>query len=186
MKHPTNERGALPVLVAILVLVLAVVVFYNVGKSHQKVTETASTSPLPSTSPVASASPTASNVLKIDDWGIRLQLDSSLANTEVIHNKQSANEYAFTTSRVEALGGNCASTTLQFGDIQLLERFSDKPIATPDGELINNAPINGYYYVWTAPSATCSGMGVKPASTIETQDRAALKSSLKTLSPISN
>jgi hypothetical protein len=141
---------------------------------------------------VTSASPTSSNVLKIDEWGVQIQLESSLANTKVVDNKQTTNDqpprsyYAFTTSRVEALGGNCASTTLQFGDIAILERFSDKPVATPDGELINSTPINGYYYVLTAPSASCSGMGVKPESAVETQDRAALKSSLKTLAPIGN
>lgn len=75
--------------------------------------------------------PTASDVLKIDEWGIQMQLESSLANTKVVSNKQATNDqppqsyYAFTTSRVEALGGDCASTTLQFGDIAILERFSD-------------------------------------------------------------
>lgn len=199
MKHSSDQRGALPIMALILAVVAVAVVgiaVYNSGKVRQKVAATASPSPLVSTSasPQAKVSPTPtpSNVLGLDDWGIKIRLESSLADTRVIYNKQGGGAqsreyyYTFTTSRIQALGGNCASTTLQFGAIVSLFRLKTKPVATPDGELINDSPIGGYYYILTSPSASCSGMGVRSQSTTEAQDRAALRSSLKTLSPISN
>lgn len=180
--------GALEIILSVaLVAVIGVVGYRAWQNSHQVKTQTSiKSSPAATLSP----SPATSTLLTIADWGVKLQLESSLSNTRVVYDKQISSDrppqisYSFTTSRVEALGGNCANTTLQFGAIAILLRFSDKPVATPDGELINNSPIDGYYYVLTGPSASCSGLGVEPENPIETQDRAALKASLKSLSAI--
>jgi hypothetical protein len=63
VKYLSDERGVMPVLIAILVLVLVAaggLAVYNVSKSHQKTAaNVSSSSPSPSTSPKASASPAA-------------------------------------------------------------------------------------------------------------------------------
>jgi len=49
VKYVSNDRGVLPVLVAILVVVIVAAVgvaVYNVGRSHQRVAQTVSTSPV--------------------------------------------------------------------------------------------------------------------------------------------
>ncbi len=63
MKYLTNNRGVLPILVAVLVVVLLAaggVAIYNVSKSNKKLPQTVVTSPSPRTSPATSVSPVAS------------------------------------------------------------------------------------------------------------------------------
>jgi len=66
MKYVSNERGALPVLVAILVVALVAVVgmaVNNANKSRQKAAQTASASPSPASSTEATSSPEATSSL---------------------------------------------------------------------------------------------------------------------------
>jgi len=123
------------------------------------------------------------------DWGVTFKVSDELKSTQVTYTKkQSADgsSYAFTTKRIHDLGGSCA--TEPFGDTQILTRFTEKPIATPDGELLNDPAINGYYYVLSTPIAPCSIIdkngdllqGVE-VSSIEKNDRNALKTTLESI-----
>lgn len=125
-----------------------------------------------------------SNQLVLNDWGVKFTIAAPLASTEVKYKARDANSYVFTTSRIEALGGEC--TKSPYGDTASLIRFTEKPVAVPDGELINESPINGYYYALSGPIASCSGFDSNGQMTqpnpIETNDRDALKVTIKTLS----
>ena len=123
----------------------------------------------------------------VDDWGIRFKSVSELSSTNVTYvarsDDNSGTYYAFSTDRIKALGGRC--TEQPFGDTVTLTRGSEKPIATPDGELINTEPLNGYFYVLSGPIASCTNFdsngAMVPPSKVETDDRMALKESIKTL-----
>jgi hypothetical protein len=132
------------------------------------------------------------NILTINNWGIQFAISDSLQSTKVMYNERSTNDepprnyYAFTTERIQRLGGKCAER--QFGDTVIVYRYTEKPIATPDGELINEEAIGGYYYVLTSPIAACSGFNendqmIEP-SQVEIDDRAALKDSIRTLTSL--
>lgn len=161
--------------------------YQNIHKtSSAKASNTPSISP--STSPSASSS---SGNFVVKEWGVKFVLASSLQSTKLVQTTRtdgtSGTYYAFTTARIQALGGKCAeSATAGFGDTVTLYRFAQKPIATPDGELLNASPINGYYYVLSSPSAPCSSFDANaqmhdPSQT-ETNDRLALKQSISSLS----
>lgn len=128
-------------------------------------------------------------VVRLTDWGVEFRLVDSLLNTEVKYSATTANDetaYVLTTSRIQNLGGQCVKEP--FGQTVILTRFSEKPIATPDGNLINEMPINGYYYVSSSPIASCSGMNedgsMRAPSQVETSDRAVLIESVKSLKAI--
>lgn len=97
MKKTSNERGGVPLIVALLVVGLIVVVglaIYTANKSNQKDVLTAKTSPSPSESPATSASPTPSPS----------QSDNDLIVQAVrAYNSQSAND---TVTGVTIVGSN--------------------------------------------------------------------------------
>jgi hypothetical protein len=73
MKYVSNERGVLPILVALLVVALLAVAglaVYNVSKSHQKDSQVAQGSPSPSASLRAGASPASSPTLAPSDQNL--------------------------------------------------------------------------------------------------------------------
>lgn len=124
-----------------------------------------------------------SDQLTLNDWAIRFTISSSLTSTEVKYQAQGTDTYVFTTTRIQALGGECAKSP--FGDTVSLTRMTEKPVATPDGELLNESPINNYYYILSGPISSCSSLDNNQQSAvdpIETADRNALKTTLKTLS----
>lgn len=125
--------------------------------------------------------------LQIDAWALKFKISENLASTKVVHYLRSTEDtpsqdyFAFTTERIRTLGGKC--TDQQFADTVLLYRYKEKPIATPNGELINESPLNGYYYVLTSPIVSCSAFNsddqMQSPSQDEVNDRAALKESLR-------
>lgn len=127
--------------------------------------------------------------LQIDAWALKFKISENLASTKVVHYLRSTEDtpsqdyFAFTTERIRTLGGKC--TDQQFTDTVLLYRYKEKPIVTPDGELINESSLNGYYYVLTSLIASCSGFDENGAmqnpSQNEVDDRAALKESIRKL-----
>ena len=127
-----------------------------------------------------------SDQLILNDWGVKFTISPSLlTSTTVKYRAIGIDTYAFTTSRIEDLGGECAKPP--FGDTVTLTRFAEKPIAVPDGELLNEIPINNYYYVLSGPISSCSSLNSSQQPTsqvnpIETNDRDALKATIKTLS----
>lgn len=126
-----------------------------------------------------------SDQLILNDWGIKFTVSSSLTSTEVKYQAKDTDAYVFTTTRIQALGDECAKSP--FGDAVSLTRFAEKLMAVPDGELLNESPINGYYYVLSGPISSCSSLNsnqqpVNLVDPIETTDRDAIKTTLKTLS----
>ncbi len=70
MKYLKDNRGVLPVVVAILVVLLVAVVgvaLYNVSKAHQNTTTAARPSPSPSKSPTATSSPSVLPAVQPDN-----------------------------------------------------------------------------------------------------------------------
>lgn len=123
------------------------------------------------------------NMLSIPAWNVKFSIPSTIQNTKVMYVERKSNDeppvtyYAFTTSRIKELGSKCQ--TQPFGDTVLMYRFSEKPIAVPDGMLVNEEPIDGYYYTVTSPIAPCSGFdesgNMRSSSQVEKSDRDALK-----------
>lgn len=132
---------------------------------------------------------TTPDYITLADWGVTFKVADELKSTQVTYmKKQSADgsSYAFTTKRIHDLGGSCAAEP--FGGTQILTRSTEKPVATPDGELLNDPAIDGYYYALSTPLAPCSIVdkngdllqGAKVSST-EKNDRSALKSTLESI-----
>jgi hypothetical protein len=120
--------------------------------------------------------------LVLEDWGVRFKIAPALDSTEVKYSLKN-DTYAFTTSRIEALGGEC--TKAPFNVTVSLTRYTENPGAGPM-TLLNTEPINGYYYATYGPPASCSGFDtngdMQAANQIEIDDRAALKETLATIS----
>lgn len=127
------------------------------------------------------------SVLNIEDWGIEFTIPEYLRNTSIKYFERKSNEgssvYVFTTSRIQELGGKCLEQT--FGDTINIIKFTEKPVAVPDGELLNQELVNGYYYALGGPIASCSGFDesgvMRTPSQIEIDDRRALKEMARTL-----
>lgn len=123
-----------------------------------------------------------SSQLKLNEWNISFTIPAALTSTEIKYEAKDTDTFVFTTNRIKALGGECAKSP--FGDTVSLTRFSEKPLAIPDGELLNESPINNYYYVLSGPIAYCSSQNSQQINPIESSDRDALKITLKTLSSL--
>lgn len=126
---------------------------------------------------------------EIDEWGLKFKINESLESTNITHGPGTAkdslshNYLTFSTTRIQALGGKC--TQEPFGDTVILNRLLEKPITTPDGQMISDEALGGYYYVLSSPVASCSGFNengeMKSPSQIEVDDRAGLRESIRTL-----
>jgi hypothetical protein len=180
------ERGsAVPVIiVAIIIVILAGVglaLWNNLAPKTQSTTKSDTSN---TTEP--------SDELVISNWGIKFTIPDNLKPTEVKYYERQSSDtppltyYAFTTTRIQALGGACASQP--FGDTEILNRYTEKPVATPDGELLNSNAIDGYYYVLSAPPASCTVVDPNGAlnqnaveSSVEASDQTALKSMIETI-----
>lgn len=126
----------------------------------------------------------------INEWGVKFPIVNDLKSMEVQYNQRESQDepsqtyYVFTTARIQSLGGQCAKQPL--GDTAILYQYAEKPIATPDGELVNKEAINGYYYVLSSPIAACSTVGEdgksgKQISQVEVADKIALQKSIRKL-----
>jgi hypothetical protein len=135
--------------------------------------------------------------LVIPDWNIKFTFVPELQGTEVKYYEHKSTDgqisLSFTTSQIQALGENCnqqsSGGNVNFGDTVIVTRFKEKPRAVPDGELLNQNPINGYYYASGSPIAPCSGVNeagnvTGPPSDVEVKDAAALRKFVKTLASI--
>jgi len=92
MKYVKSERGALPVLVAILAIVVVAVVgvaVYNVNKSRQTDTQTVSASPSPANSPAAAASPVDNRkTYTNDEFGLTFKYPSEYGEVTLVKDTQ--------------------------------------------------------------------------------------------------
>jgi hypothetical protein len=86
----TNERGVLPIILSVLVVILIIVTclaVYNISKSRQKTTQTAKL-PLPASSPATSAIPTSA-ALKIytnSDFGLTFKYPNEYGEVNLSKN----------------------------------------------------------------------------------------------------
>lgn len=197
IKNSPKQTGSvhIVVIVALIVVVLGALGFVWWNNFHTKPVAKSSQSQASNsgTSTTQQPNTNAPSTLTLVDWKVKFTLASSLKDTEVKYFKRTSNDnpprtyYAFTTSRIQDLGGKC--TGQPFGDTVILTRESDKPIITPDSELINQTPVDGYYYTLSSPIASCSGFDEKgqmrEPSKIETNDRATLNISIKSLVAVS-
>src|SRR5687767_796373 len=145
MPKTNNSIGSAHIIIVSVVVVVLMGVVGFLGWNAFQDKNNASTAPTTSETPKkeepetpTTPAPSESNV-KLDSWGVKFTLAESLASTQVKYYARTTADtppqeyFGFTTSRVEALGGEC--TKKPFHDIAILIRFNEKPIAVPDGEL---------------------------------------------------
>lgn len=188
MINKTSQKGSSHVVI-IVILVIALLgtigfVFWQ-NFINKDTSDTGNTTKVEVKQGDANENAEKSNQLMLSDWGIKFTTSSSLTSTEVKYQARDADSYVFTTARIQALDGECAKSP--FGDTVSLVRMTEKPVAVPDGELLNESPINNYYYVLSGPISSCSSLDnnqqpVNAVNPVETSDRDALKTTLKTLS----
>ncbi len=159
MNYSSNERGALPILVALLVVALVAVVgfaVYNFSRSNQKAAQTVNASPSPTGSPAASATPTPSptgKVFTVKELGIQFTITDDIKDlvysVSVGGDGKSA---AFSTASLVAAGGKyCAAD-------------KDAPLGAVSIDSAANAPggsgkvkqLGSQYLYFTPPQAPCS------------------------------
>lgn len=175
IKNSRGQKGSIHVILAVVIVVALIgglgFVFWRNFMAHDK---TEAAKPVSASAQASQTRPVSKDVV-LDDWGVKFTPVASLSDTQVkTLRTYNQTAYAFTTTRIQALGDEC--TKPPFGDTVILIRFAEKPRATPDGELIGDKPIGGYYYAVTGPPSGC-----KPGSEVENKDRLALKESLKSL-----
>jgi len=183
-----NQTGSLlvVVIVALAVLIVGTVGYFAWGKFNPSNNSQPDTSKTPDDkSPTPEPDPQNDDgYIVLKDWGIRFKKVDAL-NTTTVKYSVDGDTYAFTTARIEALGGEC--TKEPYNVTVSLIRTTD-PNPGPMNRL-NEQPINGYYYMTYGPPASCSsfdGNGqMKEADQIENDDRASLKEMLATISPAS-
>ena len=122
-----------------------------------------------------------SGYLVLNDWGVKFKIADALRSTEIKYSVEN-DKYAFTTARIEALGGEC--TKPPFNVTVSLTRHAEKPQPGP-ATLLTEQPINAYYYTTYGPPASCSSFNengqMQTANQIETDDRAVLKETLASI-----
>lgn len=143
-------------------------------------TVTATTTP----KPVTSVSPESdSNTIVLSDWKIKMTIPESLRNTSVKYSKNTKNgqdNYGFTTARIEALGGECA--TQPYGKSILLAR-TQGTLSNVDVGVVNKTPIGGYTYDYIETIPACSGSKSDSGmvNQVEIDDKAAIVKMLESL-----
>ena len=113
MKLNSNERGALSVLIAVLVVALVVVAglaIYNVNKSRQKDAQT-NASPPPISSPASTASPlatpTPANVFVVKELGIQFTVSDDIRDLRyVVKTNNGQSSAYFSTTSLETADRN--------------------------------------------------------------------------------
>ncbi|RYH15072.1 MAG: hypothetical protein EON54_28920 [Alcaligenaceae bacterium] len=189
-KHNTKVR----VIIVLLIVALLGVIFGSIlwSRNDDQQNQTISTeTEVPAQVNVEnkkSEETEVENETVVDDWGVGFEHVDGLHSTGVTSEFRSGGEnasdhYIFTTDRIRELGGRCVGRP--FGDTVILTRYQEKPVTVPDGQLINEDALQGYYYVASSPIVSCSGVdengAVRAPSQVETDDRAALKQSISEL-----
>jgi len=200
-KKKSNTKKKVFLAVAVLVLLGAIAYLLvpqpdthkslfdtSFNKNDQSITNTPTQSPA-----IISDSPTpipvTSDSLTIPAWGVKFTIPTSLRDTSVKYTERKSNDqppvtyYVFTTARIQTQGDKC--TMQPFGDTLILNRYLDKPVAVPDGKLVSEQPVGGYYYTVSSPIAYCSGVDangkLQTPSQIEVRDRESLDELIKSI-----
>jgi hypothetical protein len=183
-----NQIGS--VHVAILSAVVLIIVgaagylFWNNFIANEKSDSTKEVSKSSKTNVSPSPTPTTdASKLTLSDWKITFSIPDTLKDTSIKYYERRSNDnpsvayYAFTTKRIQDLGGQCASQT--FGDTVILNRFSEDQPAYPDSYWVSPDKVDGYRYVLSGPIASCSGttadgQATQKTSQAETSDKESL------------
>jgi hypothetical protein len=179
MKFTSNERGAMPVLLGILAVVLIAVIavaFYNVSKARNKDAQTSTSSPSPASSPVSTVTPTTTpvNMFVVKELGIQFTVSSDIKDlTYRIRTGADGKTIAdFSTTSLTTVGGKyCAAD-------------QDAPLGTIVLESDPNFPggkvkqLGNEYLFWTHTQSQCSqdATAVNLANKQTTSFRSALDS----------
>jgi hypothetical protein len=161
MKHVSNERGALPVLVVVLVALLVAVVgvaVYSSSKARNANTQTANGSS-PASSPGSTASPVAtpSNMFIVKELGVQFPVTADIKDLEyAVRTLGDGSTGAdFSSASMVATGGKgCAADAHPLGTITLVSNAN-----FPDGQKVKQLGSKYLYYVhaqsvcWSGTSA---------------------------------
>lgn len=118
----------------------------------------------PATKPATDTADTTTNngYLVLDDWGVKFKLPASLGDNQITYHKGmrsgAGDEYDFSTSRVEALGGSCVQNDQSYVPLGTITRATapSTALASPP-ELAGK--FGGYYYYYHHPQAGCADSG---------------------------
>lgn len=125
------------------------------------------------------------DTIVISDWKVQFTIPDSLKDDSVKYSQQTkdgSTSYGFTTARIIALGGDCA--TQPYGKSVVLNRSTSSPVGMDGYVQINSSPLNGYYYTYRETIPACSGSSTDPTvkvSQVEIDDTASLGTLLKSL-----
>lgn len=185
MKNIRQQGSALIVVtIILLVAILATSGYFFLQSLNKKVTQpgTSQATPNKNETPGVSSTDPEKGYVVLKDWGVKFKTTDALTST-VVKYSISNDTYAFTTARIEQLGGECAKAP--YNVTVSMTRDTVRPPSGP-ATLLNEQPINGYYYSTYGPSANCSAFNangqMQTPNQIEVDDRAALKESLATIS----
>lgn len=174
MNKQNQDGSAHVIIISVVVLIIIGAigyVFWNNFIAHKKSEDTAQ---VPSSSNTqASPKPvTDTGQLRVAAWNVTFSMPDALKNTSVKYYERTSSDtppvtyYAFTTQRIQDLGGRCASQPL--GDTVILNRFTEDQPAYPDSYWVSPEKIDGYRYVLSGPAASCSGGTSDDQTTTET------------------
>jgi hypothetical protein len=189
MNKQKQNGSALVILVIILIVAIIAALGFVVWQNSTQNTSQPDTSENKPEENNIDTQPNESNeslsgYLVLKDWGVKLKIADTLKSTEIKFSAES-NTYAFTTARIEALGGEC--TKSPYNVTVSLTRHTEKPQPGPF-TLLNEQPVNGHYYTTYGPPASCSSFDengqMQSASQTEIDDRAALKETLASITTI--
>jgi hypothetical protein len=162
MKRILNERGALPILAIVLVVVAVVaggLVVYNASKSHDRTAQTvnSSTSPSPSSSPAAAASteptPATGSYLDIKELGIKIELTYDIK--DVVYAMVGSNMAKISSQSIINVSADCTAGAV--GPLGTVGKTTNPNQGF--GTLIpNNETVfkfGSYYVYYQTPQSPC-------------------------------
>ena len=186
IKHSSRQTGSAHIIIISLVIlviagVLGFVYWNSLMKKNSTLSKTESKTTQQTDNSAAKKAQSEAQELKISDWSIKFTVPDGLKLSDVYYYKTHVGEgpdyYGFTTDRVRAQGGYCDNEVT--GNLVTITRSTSK---TGEGTLINNNPIDGYYFY----SDNSSG-GLTPTPECLTtdaanSDRTLMNQMVKTLS----
>jgi hypothetical protein len=147
------------VLVVLLIGALGFVYYQNFIQSNNSSKSVASTKTVKSSTVAAKPEVTTNEgYLTFSEWGIKLKTPVGLADNRITYYKIANNSeldgYNFSTSRVEAQGGACSSSSPQFSSLGIISR-STSPNTEEASPPTLVGKIGDYYYYYAHPQSIC-------------------------------
>lgn len=119
--------------------------------------------------------------LVLNDWGVKFKLPTNLGSNKINYDLRAGKDfeaYVFSTSRVEALGGQCLSTDQNFINLGTISRSTSLSTAMTSPPTLAGK-IGDYYYYYQHPQSICSSVGSsEDINQIQIEDIAVIQSLL--------